>query len=193
MEVNIRQINGSWNLGYSLAKHVLSSVCTGHNEWGHPEFDTTRSEPGEALFQLKYRSDFTKIEPLAQELNNSLSAYFRSSSLIIPMPASQARARQPVTEIARALARKMNISCNENLLIKTKTTQQMKDTESREDKISTLVSAFAVNDVLPQGQCDVLIVDDLFDSGSSLEAATTILREYGKIRNIYVAVVSRKR
>ncbi|MCO4322360.1 hypothetical protein [Aliidiomarina quisquiliarum] len=69
----------------------------------------------------------------------------------------------------------------------------MKDIESREDKISTLVSAFAVNDVLPQGQYDVLIVDDLFDSGSSLEAATTILREYGKIRNIYVAVVSRKR
>ena len=192
MEVNIQQVHGNWNLGYSLAKHVLHSVCTGENQWGHPEFDTTRSEPGEALFQLKYRNNFTQVEPIAQQLYNSLSSCFRSASLIIPMPASRTRTRQPVTEIARSLAAKMSIPCYENLLVKTTVTPQMKDIGSREEKISTLVSAFSVNDLLHQGLYDVLLVDDLFDSGSSLEAATTVLREYGKIRNIYVAVVTRK-
>lgn len=193
MEVNLRQIQGNWTLGYSLAKHVLHSVCTGENEWGHPEFDTTRSEPGEALFQLKYRDNFAQVEPIAQQLYSSLSRYFSSSSLVIPMPASKARTRQPVTEIARSLAQKMSIPCYENLLVKSTATPQMKDIASREDKVSTLVSAFAVNDLLHQGLYDVLLVDDLFDTGSSLEAATTVLREYGKIRNIYVAVVTRKR
>lgn len=193
MEVNVREIQGNWNLGYSLAKHVLHSVCIGENEWGHPEFDTTRSEPGEALFQLKYRDDFGQVEPIAQQLYSSFSGYFGSSSLIVPMPASKTRIRQPVTEIARSLAQKMSIPCYENLLSKSKATPQMKDIESRDDKVSTLVSAFTVNDVLPEGLYDVLLVDDLFDTGSSLEAATTVLRKYGKIRYIYVAVVTRKR
>ncbi len=193
MEVNIREILGNWTLGYSLAKHVLHSVYIGENEWEHPEFDTTRSEPGEALFQLKYRDGFSQVEPIAQQLYSSFSGYFGSSSLVIPMPASKVRARQPVTEISRSLAQKMSIPCYENLLVKSKATLQMKDIESRDDKVSTLVSAFTINDLLYAGLYDVLIVDDLFDTGSSLEAATTVLQEYGKIRNIYVAVVSRKR
>ncbi|QUN06820.1 ComF family protein [Shewanella yunxiaonensis] len=193
MEVDIREIQGNWTLGYSLAKHVLHSVCIGENEWGHPVFDTTRSEPGEALFQLKYRDDFSQVEPIAQQLYDSFSGYFGSSSLVIPMPASKVRARQPVTEIARSLAQKMSIPCYENLLVKSKATPQMKDIASRDDKVSTLVSAFTINDLLHTGLYDVLIVDDLFDTGSSLEAATTVLQQHDKIRKIYVAVISRKR
>ncbi len=55
------------------------------------------------------------------------------------------------------------------------------------------MGAFTVYDILPQGSFDALIIDDLFDTGSSLEAATNVLRNYGKIRNIYVATVTRKR
>jgi predicted amidophosphoribosyltransferase len=109
------------------------------------------------------------------------------------MPASTARARQPVTEIARDLSQRMGIPCIEDLLVKTGTTPPMKDIESREEKVSALVNAFTVYDVLGDGEFDVLIVDDLFDTGSSLEAATTVLRGYGKIRSIYVATVTRKR
>jgi len=52
MKVNIRKLDGSWDLGYALHKHTLSSIYLGDNEYGHPQFDTTRSEPGEALYQL---------------------------------------------------------------------------------------------------------------------------------------------
>lgn len=69
----------------------------------------------------------------------------------------------------------------------------MKDINSRDDKVDTLVKAFAINDVLGNGYYDILIVDDLYDTGSSLEAATKVLNEYSKIRNIYVATVTRKR
>ena len=53
MKTVIRQITGSWDLGYVLDKHVLSSVYLGDNAYGHPQFDTTRSEVGEALYKLK--------------------------------------------------------------------------------------------------------------------------------------------
>jgi predicted amidophosphoribosyltransferase len=193
MEVNIQRINGNWDLGYSLDKHVLQSVYLGENQWGHAEFDTTRSEVGEALFLLKYRSDFTQIKVIADQISESLSQHFSTACLVIPMPASKQRARQPVREIALKVAENMKIPCLENLLIKNVNTPQMKDIDSRDEKVDTLVKAFAINDVLGGGYYDILIVDDLYDTGSSLEAATKVLKEYSKIRNIYVATVTRKR
>ncbi|MEW8073917.1 MAG: ComF family protein [Candidatus Thiodiazotropha sp.] len=192
MEVNIQRIYGNWDLGYSLDKHVLSSTYIGDNQWGHPEFDTIRSEVGEALFQLKYRTNFNQVSNIANQLITSLSKYFSSACLVIPMPPSKQRARQPVVEIARTVAENMGIPCYDNLLIKTQDTPQMKDIESRKEKVETLVQAFAINDLLDEGQYDVLIIDDLYDSGSSLEAATRVLREYRKIRYIYIATATRK-
>lgn len=192
MEVNVQEINGHWDYGYSLDKHVLSAVCTGHNSWGHPTFDTTRSNAGKALFQLKYRSDFNQIETIANQLYLSLPAQIRTTSLVIPMPPSKTRPRQPVIELAQKLAEKLNVPCVEDLLVKTKDTPQMKDIDGRDAKIKTLMGAFSINDRLGEGKFDVLIVDDLFDTGSSLEAATNILRTYGKVRNVFVATVTRK-
>lgn len=193
MDVNIKKIDGAWKLGYSLDKHTLSSTPIGYNEFGHMQFDTVRPEAGEALFQLKYRSDFPQVSIIAQQLNSSLGHLFSTASLIIPMPASTARHRQPVTEIAREFARLKGIPCYENLLVKTGTTAPMKDMGTREEKISALIDAFTVYDVLPDGHYDVLIVDDIFDTGSSLEAATSVLKQYNKIRDVYVATVTRKR
>ena len=193
MDVNIKRIDGVWTLGYSLDKHTTSSTPIGYNEYGHMQFDTLRPEAGEALFQLKYRSDFSQVSLIAQQMNKSLGKFFSSCSLVIPMPASKVRTRQPVTEIARELALLLSIPCYENLLVKTSTTPAMKDTATREDKVSILMGAFTVYDVLPSGLYDILIVDDLFDSGSSLEAATKVLKGYSKIRNVYVATVTRKR
>lgn len=193
MDVNIKRIDGVWTLGYSLDKHTTSSTPIGYNEFGHMQFDTVRPEAGEALFQLKYRSDFSQVSLIAQQMNKSLGKFFSSCNLIIPMPASRARSRQPVTEIAKELALLMGIPCYENLLVKTGSTPAIKDIPTREEKVSALMGAFTVNDLLPSGLYDVLIVDDLFDSGSSLEAATNMLKGYSKIQNVYVATVTRKR
>jgi len=193
MDVAIKRIDGVWTLGYSLDKHTISSTPIGYNEYGHMQFDTVRPEAGEALFQLKYRSDFSQVSLIAQQMNKSLTKFFSSCGLIIPMPASKIRTRQPVTEIAKELALLMGIPCYEDLLVKTGSTPAMKDIATREDKVSALMGAFTVYDVLPFGLYDVLIIDDLFDSGSSLEAATNVLKGYSKIRNVYVATVTRKR
>lgn len=193
MDVNIKQIEGVWTLGYSLDKHTLSSTPIGPNEYGHMQFDTIRPEAGEALFQLKYRSDYSQVSIIANQLHASFGDAFSTAGLVVPMPASTARNRQPVTEIAREYARLAGIPCYENLLVKTGSTVPMKDLGTREEKVSALINAFTVYDVLPDGQYDVLIIDDLFDTGSSLEAATTVLRSYSKVGNIYVATVTRKR
>lgn len=194
MKTNIQQIHGTWDIGFSLDKHTLNSVYLGEDEYGHPRFDTTRSEAGETLYQLKYQSKFENVPLLGEQLYISLSSAFTSASLILPMPASKTRSRQPVTELARDLAARMKIPCVENLLVKNTVTAAMKDIADRSEKIRQLKESFSINDVLENdGTYDVLIVDDLFDSGSSLEAATYTLRGYAKIRNVYAVTVTRKR
>src|ERR1017187_259236 len=130
MEVNIREIKGNWDLGYSLDKQTQSSTPIGPNEWGHMQFDTVRPAAGEALFQLKYRSDFTQAAIIANQMHISFSPYFNTAGLVIPMPPSKQRLSQPVIEIARELARLMNRPCFENLLVKTAVTPAMKDIAS---------------------------------------------------------------
>ena len=48
-----RKILGKWKEGFSLDLHTLSSVFIGDDEFGHPRFDTRRSEIGELLYKLK--------------------------------------------------------------------------------------------------------------------------------------------
>ena len=105
MQVNVRKIEGSWDLGYALNKHTFSSVFCGYDEYNHAQYNTIRSEPGEALFQLKYRADWTQVSPLAEQIKASLLPLFENIGLIIPMPASNVRSRQPVDEIAFELGR----------------------------------------------------------------------------------------
>ena len=193
MKVNVRKIQGPWDLGYSLDKHSISSTYTGDNAQGHATFDTVRSEVGEALFQLKYRSNTKQAEMISTQMAKSLGGYFPSCSVVIPMPPSKKRRIQPVQEIAEQLAGKWGIAYFDDLLIKTGRTKQMKDIEQTEDKIDALCAAFSVSDVLEDGPYDVLLIDDLYDTGSSLEAATIALREYEKIKNIFVATATRRR
>ena len=58
MRVNLKKISGTWDEGWVLDKHTLKSEFKGYNSFGHPEFNTIRTEVGEATFLLKNRSDW---------------------------------------------------------------------------------------------------------------------------------------
>ncbi len=151
MQVNVRRLEGSWDLGYALHKHTLSSVHLGYDEYGHARFDTTRSEPGEALYQLKYRGDWDQVKPLAAQVRESLWPLFGKIGLIIPMPASTTRARQPVAEIANELGRLTSTPVFDNIVVRASTPQgspQLKDLHSREEKEATLQGRFSINPAL---------------------------------------------
>jgi predicted amidophosphoribosyltransferase len=193
MLVHVRKLEGPWDLGFALDKHTLGSVYIGDNQYGHPQFDTKRSEVGEALYQLKYRHDESKAPVIAAQLAESLSASFGHGIVVVPMPPSRQRSIQPVPLIARGYAQIVGARYEDNLLIKFAGTSQMKDIPTREEKIAALQAVFACNDVLSVGSHDVLIVDDLHDSGASLEAATRVLRTYSKVRRVLVATATSKR
>jgi len=196
MIVQIKKLKGSWDLGYALQKHTLSSVYLGDDEWGHPRFETTRSEPGEALFQLKYRYDWKQVEPLAAEVQATLLPLFAEVGLIVPMPASTARARQPVNELAKGLGQLTKIPVFDNMVVKTPPapgSTPLKDMHTRAEKDNALAGRFSINEcIATEGRWNVLLLDDLFDTGATMDAVCQALRSYKKINRIYAAAITWK-
>lgn len=174
-----------------LDKHSVSSVYLGDDEHGHPQFNTTRSEVGEATFQLKYRNDWAQAEPLAQAIASNIYPKLSEVGFIVPMPASSQRARQPVTEIANKLGAILKVPVLHNVLIRAKNGKPLKDLSTKDEKIEAIGSSFSVNDeITNNGQWNVLVVDDLFHTGASMETACKALRTYPKVGKIYVAALT---
>lgn len=192
MKVSLRQIKGPWDQGWVLDKHSLSSVYLGDDEHGHPQFKTTRTEVGEATFQLKYRNGWDQSETLARAIADNIYPKLSKVGCIVPMPASTQRARQPVTEIADKLGAIVKLPVFRNMLIKAKNGKSLKDLSTKEEKIEAIGSSFSVNDeiISSNGQINTLVVDDLFHTGASMETACKVLRTYSKIGKIYVAALT---
>ena len=194
MDVNVKIINGNWHAGYTLDKHVKSSVFIGDNQYGHPDFDTVRTDVGEAMYQLKYKNDRKKIPLLVDAFIENLKSKLSSVGFIVPMPPSKRRVFQPLTELAKEIAKKMDVPLCENILIKKVRTPQMKDIESIKEKIKVLATAFSIKDEIVGEDCwDVLLIDDIYGSGTSLNDTALTLKTYSKVNNIYVVAFTRKR
>lgn len=196
MKVQVKKIAGSWDLGYVLHKHTLSSVYLGDDEWGHSRFDTTRSEPGEALYKLKYQNDWNQVEPLAAQVQTTLLPLFGKIGLIIPMPASTVRPKQPVNELANALGRLTETPVFDNMVVKAPAppgSTPLKNLHTRAEKDAALAGRISINECITNEGCwNALLLDDLFDTGATMDAVCQALRTYRKIKHIYAAAITWK-
>ena len=124
--INPIVLNGPWTQGYALDRHIISSTYLGEDEYGHDKFDTTRSEIGELIYQLKYRRQNT-IDEIMKYVIPFISKQWGSNNieLIIPAPPSNERQVQPVFEICKAISSRLNIHVDLEVLIKTRS-QQLK-------------------------------------------------------------------
>lgn len=191
MKVSLKQINGPWDAGWVLDKHTLSAEFIGHDEFGHPRFNTTRSEVGEATFQLKYRADMSRVPLLAQAIADHVYPKLDQVGFIVPMPASTIRVTQPVTEIAKGLGNLVSKPVFENILLKAPTGVSLKDLTTKDEKLAAIGDSLSINDVIHNdGKWNVLIIDDLLHTGASMQKACEALRAYHKVDKIYVTALT---
>ena len=110
---------------------------------------------------------------------------------IVPMPPSTQRLRQPVTDVANELSALLKVPVFDNLLLKAANDKSLKDLNTQDEKIEAIGDSFSVHDGIEgNGPWNVLVVDDLFHTGASMEAACKALRTYPKVRKIYVAALT---
>jgi competence protein ComFC len=192
IEINPKEIKGSWDLGYVLDVHTVSSTMIGYNEFGHPEFDTQRSQLGELVYRLKYKGDRNAIPAIVAAVVSFLRCRNIQADVIVPMPPSKSqRAYQPVMEIASALSRELGITLDNASLNKTKATPQMKDIGDFSERVAALESAFAVSKNL-DGKT-ILLIDDLLQSGATMNVAARTLKQQGHVKAVYAIALTRTR
>ncbi len=192
IEIHPKEIKGSWDQGYVLDVHTISSTMIGYNEFGHPEFDTVRSPLGELVYCLKYRGDKGAIPSIVEAIAGFMKTSDIHPDVIVPMPPSKLqRSFQPVIEVGTELAKTLGITFDGTSLKKVKSTPQMKDVGDFSARVLTLEAAFASDRNL-EGR-SVLLLDDLVQSGATMNVAARTLKSQGLVKLVFALALTRTR
>jgi len=192
MDIHIQKISGNWKEGFALDLHTNWSIPDPESPSG---WMTSRPPIGEELYQLKYCHDKTKVDSIATEAANYLSTTCKNWNIdvIIPIPPSDtSRSFQPVYELAISISKKLNLALDQSTLIKTKSTSQLKSIEDPTERKKILNGAFDIKLTTLQNK-NVLLFDDLFRSGETLNAATDVILQKGKAKNVFVLTITKTR
>jgi uncharacterized protein YpbB len=165
-----RPLTGAWQIGWSLGFH--SRFAGG---------DWSRSSVGDLAFRLKYQGDASALPALVEqalELIRQQPALAQADCLI-PVPPSTPHPFDPVTAFCTALAGKINLPLA-SLMVKTRQTKPQKELKTLAQKRANVTGAFAIKGDINGKR--ILVVDDLFDSGATLDEVTRLLLKNGASR-----------
>ncbi len=185
-------LRGPWKSGFALDLQTTSSIPIGPDQWGHMRFDTTRPPMGELLYRLKYGNDPTAIREIVDTVIDFLRTWKLEVDCIVPVPPSKGRIFQPLLSVAEALSEQIGIPLRLECVSKVKVTGQLKDEEDYEKKVEELSSALAVDHKLVRG-ARILLLDDLYKSGATVDTITKKLLQDGGAEAVYLLTLTKSR
>ena len=176
-----------------MLSHCTEAEGGGRRHDRSPQFNTTRSEIGELLYRLKYRSDRSVTNAIVETAVQFIRSWGIEADVIISVPPSRLdRSFQPVFLIAQGIGTSLNIPLCENCIVKTKDTAELKDVYDYYDRIKLLENAFSADAARLENR-NVLLFDDLYRSGATLNAITEAIYTQGHASNVYVLALTRTR
>ncbi|MBP7344140.1 MAG: hypothetical protein WC554_11160 [Clostridia bacterium] len=194
MGINPIRLYGPWDEGYALDVHTKTSKHTPEHAYSYPVYETEYTKLGKLLHHLKYRNDLSKlpdIMKLAEPFIKSWDA-ISNVNLVIPAPPSKLREYQAADEIAKAIADLIKVEYSDQVLYK--------DANSGEDESQSVfttgkrqMTGTIHKKQVEKKEYNLLLVDDFYDSGSTLTECVRILREDANINRIYVFTVTKMR
>jgi predicted amidophosphoribosyltransferase len=190
-KINPQRIAGKWKSGVALDVHTLSSVYLGVNEHGYEVYDTTRSEIGELLFRLKYRSDMAAANDIVAAASAYLKPHLEKFDLIVPVPPSGTRPLQPVITLAKGIGAITKLPVVECVTL-TRSATELKGVIDVDKRNELLAGLHAVDAAQTKGK-RILLFDDLFRSGSTMNVITEILMGMGEAASVSALTITRTR
>lgn len=192
VRISPRKIKGKWKQGWVLDMHSTDSNFLGHDEFGHPQFETVRTEMGELLYRLKYKEDATVLPDLVDGASWFVRRWGAPVTGIVPVPPTNARRRlQPVILLAEAMGRELQIPVLENAIRRTKQYAELKNVQDPEERRRLLEGAFEVNAARVRGH-RLLLLDDLYRSGATMNAIGEALVSAGA-EGVYALALTQTR
>lgn len=142
----------------------------------------------QSIYRFKYRNKREYADVYAAEIARECGIVINmwEPDVIIPVPIHKERYRQrgynQAGLIACSLSKKLHIPVDENYIIRVKKTTPMKELNNIE-RVKNLQNAFQIyyNGIRYN---KVLIVDDIYTTGATIDACAKCLKEYGT-DNVY--------
>ncbi len=191
VQVHPQSIKGLWKAGCALDLHTTSSTLVGEDEFGHMQFETIRPAIAELLYQLKYRGNQSAAADIIETAADFLKLHRQKFDLIVPVPPSTPRAVQPVLVLATGIGAALTIPVA-NCVTTTRPTTQLKGVTDSEERKELLNGLYAVDVAQTRGK-NVLLFDDLFRSGSTMNAITEVLLGDGEAATVRVITITKTR
>lgn len=174
----------------ALDIHTISSKMNADGS-----FITNRTYIGDLLYRFKYKNEINLVDEISKYVSNRIINEFGAYSIdiIIPVPASNInREYQPVEEIVKCVSKEVDISCDLAYIKKSKKPVEIKSINNNKERSMYLDNLYIVPDNRYLGK-NVLIVDDLVRSGSTLMALAKTLKELGKVDRVYGLSITKTR
>lgn len=186
-----RKIIGHWREGHALDLHTLGSVFIGNDDLGHPRFETTRTAMGELLYRLKYSGDRSVVPEIASAAERFLRGWNPRVDIVVPVPPSTERAVRPVHVLAEAISGRLGIPLVE-CVRRTREAPQLKDVFDLDERLRLLEGLHAVDRSATDSK-RVLLFDDLYRSGATMNAIAACLQRDGGAAEVFTLTVTRTR
>ena len=186
-----RTILGKWREGFALDLHTISSIYIGDDEFGHPRFDTQRSEIGELLYKLKNRMDKNTVPELIDAVELLIKEWNPPVDILVPVPPSTLRSVQPVLLLARVISRRLEIPLAD-CVRRSRNIPQLKNTFDLDERARLLENLHTVDKSITGGK-SILLFDDLYRSGATMNAITSELYEAGEAADVFALTITRTR
>ena len=162
-------------------------------------FDAGRSlwlhqgEVSSALYRFKYHNQKGDAEIYGCELAGNFGRLIEKWEIgqIIPVPLHTRRRRQrgfnQAEEVARALGKNVGIPVSTKVVCRSRDTTPQKEL-SHKERSHNLHNAFEVSSK-EQLNANVLVVDDIYTTGSTVNEMARVLKESG-VRKVYFLTIS---
>jgi competence protein ComFC len=183
------RLTGPWNDGFALDRHTVKSIPTGDPY----RWDTTRTELGELVYQLKYGRNQGALQSIVDTSEDFIRNRWEGLpklDCIVPAPPSLSqRQSQPVLSIARLLAVRLGTAVCESVVTKVSPTPQMKNIGDWAKRRMVLKESIQPGAEDVRGKY-VLVLDDLTESRATLGRVTDVLRAAGAAE-VYALALTR--
>lgn len=183
---------GNWKSGKAYDLHTVASTHLGVDEFGHDRFDNKRSEMGELVYQLKYRHDKSTVDKIVALLA-SIGGIEKFDFIVPIPPTNKKRPIKPVELIAEALGKKRGVAVVSDALTNDGD-EELKGITDPVERTELLSAALKLNTGNKRFEGKkILLVDDLYRSGTTLQVATELFYKEGKAEQVSALTMTKTR
>jgi predicted amidophosphoribosyltransferase len=170
-DLNIVELKGIFDLGFSLSSHS----CLIKSE-------RNRTKMGEAVYQFKYKFNQEcgdKIVDVVIEFLKS-NQYLREAEVLVTVPPSfSSRPFEPLIYLAQRVSQKTEIKYLPAAIKRRRISKPQKRISDLKEKWENVSNAFTLNAPTEIQNKKVLLLDDLCDSGATINTISEILKQKG--------------